>query len=395
MHGAVLCDAGGAALRPAILWPDRRAWDQLERWRALPEPDRAALANPLVAGMTGPALAWLAAHEPETMDRAAVLLLPKDYLRTRLGGPPVTDRSDASATLLWDVPADTWSAPALRAARVPERLLPAVHRSDTVVGEVAAGAAAGLAGATLVTGCADTPAALLATAGPAGEVQINVGTGAQVLAAVDRAEPRAEPPTHLYADAGDGWYAMAAVQNAGLALDWVRGLFGLDWPELFAAAGRAPAGAGGVSFLPFLSGERGGIAPAGSRGAWLGMGTGTGRSELLRAAVEGVVFAIRRAVDLLGAAGRPVRLTGGGTRPALVTRLLADLLAVPVRRVDVRSASATGAALLAARGVGHQLPSTTVNSAPVRPEPATALLDAYRTWTDRLAGQVSRPGPSG
>jgi xylulokinase len=95
---------------------------------------------------------------------------------------------------------------------------------------------------------------------------------------------------------------MAAVQNAGLALDWVRRLLGLDWPDLLAMAARVPAGAGGVSFLPFLTGERGGIAPVDSR-------------------------------------GRPVRLTGGG-RSDLVAHLLADALDVP----DPRAAGALRAA---------------------------------------------------
>jgi xylulokinase len=54
MHGAVLVDAGGRALTPALLWQDERAGEELQRWRDLPAADRAALANPLDAGMTGP-----------------------------------------------------------------------------------------------------------------------------------------------------------------------------------------------------------------------------------------------------------------------------------------------------------------------------------------------------
>src|SRR3954471_141841 len=107
MHGAVLVDAEGAPLRPALLWQDRRAEAELARWRALPPADRAALANPLAPGMTGPMLAWLARHEPRTVAEAAAVLLPKDALRAALvPGVLVTDRSDASATLLWDVVAD-------------------------------------------------------------------------------------------------------------------------------------------------------------------------------------------------------------------------------------------------------------------------------------------------
>ena len=102
-----------------MLWPDGRAAAELDRWRRLPADDRAALANPLVPGMTGPVLAWLARHEPELVERASAVLLPKDALRaTLLPGvdPAVSDRSDASATLLWDVGADDWSPAAVAAA---------------------------------------------------------------------------------------------------------------------------------------------------------------------------------------------------------------------------------------------------------------------------------------
>src|SRR5687767_4603777 len=81
MHGAVLVDGSGAALRPALLWPDQRAAGELARWRVLRPDDRAALANPLVPGMTGPLLGWLARHEPEVVGRAAAVLLPKDAFR--------------------------------------------------------------------------------------------------------------------------------------------------------------------------------------------------------------------------------------------------------------------------------------------------------------------------
>ncbi len=129
MHGTVLVDAAGTPLAPAVLWPDARAAAEVARWRALPDDARAALANPLVAGMTGPVLAWLAAHRPELLRRAHAVLLPKDALRAGLvpAAVRVTDRSDASATLLWDVVADGWSPAACAAAGLDPLLLPEVR----------------------------------------------------------------------------------------------------------------------------------------------------------------------------------------------------------------------------------------------------------------------------
>ncbi|SEK20688.1 xylulokinase [Blastococcus sp. DSM 46786] len=349
MHGAVLVDRAGRALRPALLWPDSRAGTALARWRRLPRDDRAALANPLVPGMTGPLVAWLAVHEPAVVERAATVLLPKDALRASLvpGGPPVTDRSDASGTLLWDVPSDAWSGAAARAAGLPVELLPAVRPSVEVAGTTPLAAG----DVPVVVGGADTPLALLA-AGTAEGLQVNLGTGAQVLRPGWSPQPVEDPVVHGYADVEDGWYAMAALRNGGSAWAWVCDVLGLTWPELFAAAASVP-GAGGVVFRPFLTGERGGVAGPDDRAGWDGLHPGTTRAHLARAAVEGVVRAVAAAAALLGGPGDgPVVLTGGGARSAVVQQLLADELGRPVRPLALRSASAIGAAVLAARGVG-------------------------------------------
>ncbi|QXG77877.1 carbohydrate kinase [Modestobacter sp. L9-4] len=379
MHGAVLVDASGTALAPALLWPDQRATGELERWRALPTADRAALANPLAAGMTGPLLAWLVAHEPGLVAAAATVLLPKDAVRAALvpgADPAVTDRSDASATLLWDVPADRWSAAATTAAGVDEGLLPAVRPGHEVVGTT------GLFGGEVpvVVGGADTPLALLA-AGTGSGVQVNLGSGAQLLRPGVAPAPADDPVVHCYADAEDGWYAMAALQNAGTAWDWVRTVLGLDWAGFAGSLSSSPLGAGGVSFAPFLTGERGGVAGPGTRGSWTGLSADTTRADLARAALEGVACAVAAGLDLLGPADDElVVLTGGGARDPVVQQLLADVLGRPVQHVQVRSASAAGAAVLAARGVGGALVPQRVGDPVVAPRRAAEAAAVRERW---------------
>ena len=408
MHGAVLCDSTGRPVRPAVLWPDRRAETQLDRWRTLPPEVRDRLANPLVPGMTGPILSWLVEHEPETMARVDHVLLPKDHLRRMIGGGAGTDRTDASATLLWDVVGDDWSTAAVAGTGVPAGWLPPVVAPDTVVGQstwLADRLGLPAREVPVVAGAGDTPAALLAVSTASTDpaaTQINLGTGAQVLRRIAEPYPVAAPTTHLYAAADHGWYAMAAVQNAGLALDWAIRVLGLSWPELVAAVRSTPAGAGGVSFLPFLTGERGGLARPTSHGGWLGLRAGTSRAELARAALEAMVFVVRRAAELLGPVGPAVRLTGGGGREPLVRQLIADSLGVLVLRTEVRSASATGAAALAAQAVGTPLavrPSSQASTTPtatiepatitepaaiIEPRPNEALDESYRRWRDRI-----------
>jgi xylulokinase len=378
MHGAVLVDDAGRALRPALLWADARATAELDLWRALPPADRAALANPLVPGMTGPMLAWLARHEPRVVDRAAAVLLPKDALRATLvpGSLPATDRSDASATLLWDVTTDDWSAAAVAATGVDRALLPVVRPSDDVIGT----ARLSIGEVPVVTGGADTPLALLAAGTPV--AQLNLGTGAQLLRPGWLPAPVADPVVHGYADVSGAWYAMAALQNGGSAWEWVCGVLGMSWAELFTAAAATPAGSGGVSFRPFLTGERGGVARPSDRGGWSGLHPGTTRGDLARAAVEGVVFAIGAAFRLLDVPGgdEPVVLTGGGARPATVRQLLADVLRRPVRHLPRRSASAIGAALLAGRGLGLDVVPEGPPGTVVEPRPEAGLRAAADRW---------------
>ena len=379
MHGAVLVDTAGRPVRPALLWPDARAAGELARWRRLPVADRAALANPLVAGMTGPMLAWLAVHEPAAVAQAVAVLLPKDALRIALvpgAEVAVTDRSDASATLLWDVTADGWSAAATGAAGAPTGLLPVVRAGTDVVGTTPVGGAE----VPVVVGGADTPLALLA-AGTTDGLQVNLGTGAQVLRPGWTPRPAAEPVSHGYADVTGGWYAMAALQNGGSAWTWVRDVLGLSWDELVAAVRDAAPGAGGVLFRPFLTGERGGVAGPEDRGGWTGLSAGTTRAELARAAVEGVAFAVAAAARSLGSEdGAPVVVTGGAVRAPEVQQVLADVLGRPVRYLRLRSASAIGAAVLAARGLGVQVEPERRPGPLVEPQPDPRLADAARRW---------------
>lgn len=386
MHGLVLVDEAGRPLTPGMLWPDTRAVVEVERWARLPPTVRQRLANPLGPGMTGPMLAWLAAHRPAVVERAAAALLPKDAVRAALVPELVTERSDASATLLWDVPADRWSHEVLDRVGLPARLLPEVVPSSQVVGRT--GWLRQLLGSgsdhvAVVAGGADTPTARLPLGDDAG-LQVNLGTGAQAIRRVPEPRPTQVDGAHLYADTGGGWYAMVALQNAGLALEWVCDVLGMSWAELFAAADTAPLGSNRVVFRPYLTQERGPVPRPHLGSGWLGAGADTTRQDLARAAVEGVVFSVAEAATALeerADSRDPVLLTGGGGRPDMVRHLLADVLDRPVRFHRLRSASATGAAMLAAHGVGQQLTPQRPDVEVVTPvNDRTAARSAFDRW---------------
>ncbi len=363
MHGVVMADADGRPLRPAVLWADTRSTGQLAAYRELDGRLRQQLANPPATGMAGPTLLWLRDHEPETYRAARWALQPKDWLRLRLTGEAASEPSDASATLLYDLSADDWAREVVETLGLRRELLAPLVGSGERAGSLTEPAARYLGlqpGVPVAAGAGDTAAAMLGSGlSDPGDAQITVGTGGQVVVLKESPEPDPHGRTQLYRAASDLYYAMAAMQNAGLALEWARRVLGASWEEVYDEAFAVPPGAGGVTFLPYLSGERTPHFDPAARGAWTGLGLGHDRGHLLRAALEGVAFSLREGLEALEAAGTPAsepRLAGGGTAREPWRRLLADVLGRPLRLLPegvAATASARGAALLAGVAAGN------------------------------------------
>jgi xylulokinase len=412
MHGLVLATADGAALRPALLWADSRATGVLAVYRRLGPAALARLANPLTPGMTGPLLIWVAEHEPETYRGARWALAPKDWLRARLTGEIHAEPSDASASLLYDVPGDRWDLEVVGVLGLDAGLLaPVLPSAGELAGHLTAWAADELglpAGIPVAAGAGDTAAATLGSGIGLGEVLLTVGTGAQVIRPLTAPASRADAGVHLYRLATpDGWYQMGATLSAGLSLNWVREVMNASWAELYASAGHQ----GRIDdpiFVPHLSGERTPYCDPALRGSWAGLSLACDRTSLLRCALEGVAFAIRDALDALlggsrsGQQGPPrLRLAGGGTLAAGWRQLLADVLGLPLYAVDVPAASGRGAALLGARAAGLLSfdditgPLAPPASVAAEPDPAMAAFHAERHARFRHIVSVLQPEEKG
>jgi len=352
MHGVVLAGDDGNAVRPAILWLDRRAEAEAARYDELPAELTSPLGNQPSAGMAGPTLCWLVAHEPDAVRRARWALQPKDWLRMRLTGRAATDPTDASGTLLFDLARDAWAWDLVDALGLPAGKLPPVLGSTEVAGRLLAQPAGELGlppGLPVATGAADTAASLYASWLDDGWALLTVGTGGQWM--VPEREFRPAGGTNLFAAVGGGFYRLAPVQNAGVALDWVRGVLGVSWQELYDTADRAWRADTPV-FLPYLARERWDPTAA---GAWEGLTLGHDRGDLARSALEGVAFLLRKRLGDLRAAGHQpgaVLLGGGGATHPGWRQLLADVLALPLHPADTSWLSAAGAARVAAAAAG-------------------------------------------
>jgi len=360
MHGVVLTHADGRPLRPAVLWLDRRAGTSLDAYRALQPATRALLGNPLVPGMAGPLLHWLAAQEPAVLRDAEWALQPKDWLRLRLVGLAGSEASDASGTLLFDVFQNTWALPIVEALGIPARLLPPLSACDAVAGplDVSIARELGLPGGIPVAfGAADTAAALVGTGlSETGPVQLTVGSAAQVVTLRRLPRPDPELRYHVFASAVPGlWYAMAAVQAVGVALSWALNAFNATWEEAYEMLDAAPCGgADSPVFIPHLAGARSPSMNTSARAGFLGLELRHDRADLLRAVFEGVAFSIAEAADALPefVDTSDLYLAGGGTLHRTWRQLLCDLLARRLLIVENPNASARGAALLGGRAAG-------------------------------------------
>ncbi|WP_322047862.1 xylulokinase [Paraburkholderia sp. J67] len=413
MHGVVLTDAVGQALRPAMLWPDTRAHALLDAWQEANEgANEGAASNPVAPGMAGPLLRWLLQNEPTTADATRWALQPKDWLRVRLaGGAPaafVADPSDACATAL-AAPDGAWDLALIERLGVPARWFAPLAASGAASGTLCADAAHALglpAGVVLATGAGDTPCAALGSGlGEDGDALLTTGTGGQILVTA-RTMPPARRGLHRYRSASGGWYAMAAMQNVGVALEAARGWLAYDWALAYEEAFAAPPSPT-LTFLPYLSGERSPWLDPAARGGWLGAGLGDTRGMLMRAAFEGVAFALRAGLDALreanagaapdthdtcDAAIATLKLAGGGSVDARWRQLLADVLGAQLDAIDCPNAATRGAALLGGVASGHWRMDDLMALAPAatrvaQPREDAALAQRYARFID-LYGRV-------
>ena len=351
-HGMVLLDEAGSVVRPALLWNDTRsAPDARDLVEELGGPQKwsDAVGSVPVASFTVTKLRWTARAEPASAERAVAVALPHDWLTWQLLGGQgldglVTDRGDASGTGYWS-PAE---------GRYREDLLELAFGRRLEVPRVLGPAEAGgrTAGGVLVgPGTGDNMAAALGLGLVAGDVVISLGTSGTAFAVTEQPAADSAGAVAGFADATGRFLPLVCTLNAARVLDATARLLGVDHAGLSALAMSAPAGAGGLTLLPYLDGERTPDLPD-ARGSLHGLRRDNMTAEnLARAAVEGMLCGLADGVDALRSAGlepRRVLLVGGAARNEAVQRVAADVLGAPVVVPEPREYVALGAARQAA-----------------------------------------------
>ncbi len=363
MHGAVFLDRQGAVIRPAMLWNDQRtAAECAEITQRVGAARLIELAgNPALTGFQAPKILWLRNHEPENFAKLAQVLLPKDFIRLLLTGERATDAADAAGTLLLDLRARDWSPEILGALDLPREWLPKVYEGPEITGRLLDSVAAELglpAGLPVIAGGGDNAAAAVGTGVVRpGVVSSSIGTSGVVFA--HSAEIALDPLGRLHTfchSVPQAYHLMGVSLAAGGAFRWLRDVLGASsYDAMTVQAANVPIGAEGLLFLPYLTGERTPHLDPLARGAFVGLTTRHTSAHLIRAVMEGVVYALRDGVEIMRGLGVPfeqIRATGGGGRSVLWRQLQSDIYGAEVVTLQADQGPAYGAALLAGVGVG-------------------------------------------
>lgn len=375
-HGMVALDAHHRVIRPAKLWNDTESAPDARRLIEQLPGGRAAWADACgsvpVASFTITKVSWLRRHEPGAWQRLAHVVLPHDWLTSQLTGRLTTDRGDASGTGYWSAASGTYRQELL-ALVDPDRdwsgMVPPVLGPLEAAGE--------WHGTLVAPGTGDNMAGAMGVGVRPGDVVVSIGTSGTVYGVSDT--PSADPSGIVagFADATGRHLPLACTLNATKVTEAVRRLLGVDHDELDRLALEAPAGAGGLTLLPYLDGERTPDRPT-ATGVLAGIRSDVGREQLARAAVEGVVCGLLDGLDALASfasTGGRLVLVGGGGRSRAYRQVLADLTGREVT-VPRGSEQASGGACVQAAAV---LTGT---------DPS-GVADAW----DLRAGDLVEPGP--
>lgn len=353
-HGLVVTDDADEILRPAKLWNDTEsAPDAQELVAELgAEAWAEACGSVPLASFTITKLRWLRRCEPDVFARIRRLALPHDWLTSQLTGQHTTDRGDASGTGWWSPSENRYRFDLL--ALVDDTLA----WDDMVPTVLGPAEAAGRWDDTLVgPGTGDNMAAALGLGLRPGDLALSLGTSGTAFTV--SASPVADPTGIVagFADATGRYLPLVCTLNATKVTDAVARLLGIDAEELDALALDAEPGAGGLVLVPHLDGERTPNRPD-ATGTLTGVRSDVTRSQLARAAVEGVVCNLLAGADDLPAADGRVVLIGGGARSGAFRQVVADLLGRPVvvpeeDELVARGAAVQAAAVLAGTTVGE------------------------------------------
>jgi xylulokinase len=361
MHG--LMPEYDTGIGEGIPWTDQRGAALMPELNdafgfALP----ARIGGQLASGFQAVSLAWMKRHQPDDWARIRRVMLPKDAVIHALTGRHVTDPSDAAGTGMYLPLTGNWAWDIVDALGIPRDWLPRIIPSGSLVGAVTAEAANAFGiregTAVIIAGGDAAVGAIGAVVTRSGQALVLLSTGAQIIQPIDVWRPDSQgrwytwPSAHPVGSVLAPFLRVGTLLNAGLALHWLRGTLDDTDGRLFDLTPGDPTG---ILLVPYLIGERSPLSDPLARAAILGLSDSHSRHDIGRAALEGVAFSLRHALDTMtGDAEAPatIRLGGGGASNATWQQIITDVLGIPTQRIETTELSACGAALVGAHAMG-------------------------------------------
>ncbi len=420
---AVAVDAQGCSLCPTPIWYDTRSQAQCDELKARIGEQRifALCGNPVQPGYQLPKILWYKQNWPGVLERTSKILSSNGYLTLKLTGQCTQDLAQGYGMFCFDMARGAWDTAMATEIGIDPDWLCEPLACHQIVGAVTAEAAAAtglLAGTPVVAGGLDCACGTLG-AGVAAEGQTQEQGGTAGGMSVCQSSSRAHPALILsFHVTGSSWLLQGGTVGGGGVLRWLEGQ--LCAQERVAAAQRGvgvfdiineecaavPAGCEGLTFLPYMAGERSPIWDPQAKGVYFGLDYTKTRAHLLRAGMEGVAFSLRHNLDTAAQAGaRVTGLTamGGAANSVLWTQIKADVTGLPIDVPSSDTATTLGAALLAAVGVGayesfEQAVGQTVRVTrthqpdPERFELYSRQYETYRELYEQLKGTMRRNG---
>jgi xylulokinase len=395
----VTLDEAGSLVRDALLWNDNRsAADASDLIVELGGPTAwaDAVGSVPVASMTVAKIRWLARCEPQHADRTRAVVLPHDWLTWQLGGrsfDPVTDRGDASGTCYFDATAGEYRRDLLELGIGHDLAVPRVARPDEIVGTTRSGIA-------LAAGTGDNMAAALGLGLDDGTAGVSLGTSGTVFS---RSPQQTHDPSGVvagFADATGEFLPLVCTLNGARNLAATASVLGLTLEEMSDVARLAPPGSEGVTFLPYLEGERTPPLPD-ARGHLAGLSLDNYTpANLARATIEGVLWSLAYGLQTLqqqAARINRITLTGGGAQSPAVRDIARAVFGLPVATTKPFESVAVGAARQAAWALTGTLPTWPVpyieEQEPSMTEVAAAT-EINERYHSALHAQFSQVGAS-
>lgn len=366
----VCVDDSGVPIRPAIVWADNRSVPQIEKYGS----DETHRISGRVPDITPSIfkLAWLKEHEPDTLARSARIADVSAYLHARLTGRWITSASSGDSLGLMDLATQEWSSTLCGIAGVDPGQLPDIAAPGSVIGSVGADVAAAVGlepGTPVVAAAGDGQCAALGTGlADSDTMYLNVGTA--LVAGFLSPEYRWSRKYRTVLDAqGQGYLLEAFTQSGTYLVSWFIDTFApalvaenadaacvAREDDLESRAGLVPPGSDGLYAVPYWNGAQTPFWDGNARGTvigWSGIHTG---AHLYRALLEGAAYEVRLQVDGVESdTGRAVTrflATGGGSRSAMWSQIIADVTGRPVEVCAESETTALGAAMLATCAVG-------------------------------------------